>query len=436
MLRLALRSGLWRRNIIGPCGRQLAAWTEPGTLPAGLVGAFLERLSERSRLREAANRPAPATVQYVGRGRVSRLAGRLLDGVTRASATLTPEFAMQAGLGMADAQQEAEWIPVEEALGRTGLSRRTLDRRVEAGHVRVRRSPLNRRRREYLAGDLQRLPDLEIGAGAHSGSRRRGRPPRAASRVERAATVPPSDPRRMVAQEALATLVRRLELTLAVSASTLVPKGVAAKAGEPRIMTTLLPLSDHQVRTTPFWALAIGIFGAVWGDRDPLPAPDDLRKEVTSAVDVIFGYQSHRFGVPEAFWRDTIVGREFARALLMTFRADELVGLSQAAEQLGWRWPRLREALAQGVAATLYDPDQARLLLPPESLAALRQSRFMVEGQDLAPTVTIEERETGTVRSFDRRSGKTTLRGGEEGRIQNLVRRSRYLQLHGLDDSG
>jgi hypothetical protein len=162
--------------------------------------------------------------------------------------------------------------------------------------------------------------------------------------------------------------------------------------------------------------------------------PRTIRLHVTTAVRYIFIYRPFQYGVPEAFWRATVVGREFARALLMTYRGDELVGLSQAADQLGWRWPRLREALAEGGVELLYDPDQSRLLLPPESLEALRRSRFMITPERLDATVSIEEPETGTIRLFNRQSGKTTLRGGEEGRIQNLVRRSRYLQKHGLAD--
>ena len=65
----------------------------------------------------------------------------------------------------------SKYVDVREAVQRTGLTRRTFDRRLASGEVPVYRSPQDRRRRLIAVEDLPKLTAIEQITRRESGSR-------------------------------------------------------------------------------------------------------------------------------------------------------------------------------------------------------------------------------------------------------------------------
>jgi hypothetical protein len=320
-----------------------------------------------------------------------------------------------------------EWLPIEEVLAKTDISRRTLYRRVSEGLVASRPKASDPRRNEYRLRDVLQLLDGHDGIPARVVHRLRGRPANPVHERPAAVLEGVDMHRKAVVLRAMGELVVAVRKAAQISERGTDPKGPWIRSTVERPAPRPLDYQpDPWVLETPLWSLGIDIFAAVWGESHP--APNTLREDVNRAITIIFGYRATQYWPPEPFWRDTVVGREFSRALLMTHHPDDLLGLTQAAVTLGWKWTRLREAILEGGVQTLYDPDRARLLLTPSALAQLGASRFAL---DAAKQVTREE-ETGTVRVFDPRWGKTMLKGGETARQENLARRGSYQRRLGV----
>ncbi len=140
--------------------------------------------------------------------------------------------------------------------------------------------------------------------------------------------------------------------------------------------STERPLDE--LRTTPLGRKLDYICAVARGDlQDP---PDRVAKVVDSVLQTLFwtpGVRKPR--IPIHFWRGSLLGREIARARVLTYPPGRLVQLRDAAKELDTTPERIKDLLETLQLDYFYDPDLEApswvipWVIPPDSMTALQK---------------------------------------------------------------
>ncbi len=234
------------------------------------------------------------------------------------------------------------YIGLEQAAQRVGRSPRTIQRWVQSGSVDSRRDPHDQRRLLVSLTDVEAvasglpLTELEAEELARAEERRR-------------------EADRIVCDLALLS-TQSYQLTLGIELNS---------------SSVERPLDE--LRAAPLGRKLDYICAVARGDlQDP---PDRVAEVVDSVLQTLFwtpGVRKPR--IPFHFWRRSLLGREIARARILTYPPGRLVSLGDAAKELELPAERVKGLLEALQLDYFYDLDSgAGWVIPPESMAALRE---------------------------------------------------------------
>ncbi len=234
------------------------------------------------------------------------------------------------------------YIGLEEAAQRADRSPRTVQRWVRSGLVTAERDPNDQRRllvnlaEVEAAASGQLVAELDADQLARAEERRR-------------------EADRIVCDLALLS-AQSYQLTLGT---------------ELNGPSTERPLDE--LRMTPLGRKLDFICAVARGDlQDP---PTRVTEVVDSVLQTLFwtpGMRKPR--IPFHFWRRSLLGREIARARILTYPPGHLVPLRDAAKELDMTTERVKGLLEALQLDYFYDPDSGvSWVMPPASLAALRE---------------------------------------------------------------
>ncbi|MDP9367980.1 MAG: hypothetical protein M3Q03_06850 [Chloroflexota bacterium] len=140
--------------------------------------------------------------------------------------------------------------------------------------------------------------------------------------------------------------------------------------------------SLDELRTTPLGRKLDYVCAVARGDlQDP---PDRVADVVNSVLQALFwtpGMRKPR--IPFDFWRRSFLGREIARAKILTYAPDHLVELRDAAKELEMSSEQVKGLLEGLQLDYFFDPDSAiSWVIPPESMGAIRRWKRDIEGEE------------------------------------------------------
>ena len=227
------------------------------------------------------------------------------------------------------------FLPLKEAAKRAGRSVRSVQRWIEEGRVESIQHPADRRQRLVSLAGLEKMHEQAEAALDLDEERRRQ------VAIERAAI---------------------MEVAKGVS------RYVATASGE--LGDRWREPTDDELSHSRFVRDLQSLFAAVNGEiQDPPAILGPALERVLTALHI--NPLTGRIQVPDDFWGGSLVGRYLARARLLFFRSETLIGLNDIAERLALPRTRVENLLKVRRADRIYDPDDERWLYKSDEIMAV-----------------------------------------------------------------